>query len=1327
MPLLSCKGANDVATVGVIRSNNSELSPTFDMTTMRNNRLSSPVRFRKGSLRSGRLLKHVSQSIAAIGLIASSVHAADVFVPGFLKYEYFPGATRADAENGVAAANTGGTTVGSDKNGFITSAESGTNFADNYANRISGFFVPPSTADYVFLIASDDDSDLFLSTDDTPANKKLIAQESGWSGVRNYATVGGGSTTENKRSDSFASSQWPGGNTIHLTGGSHYYIEAVHHEGGGGDNVAVTYKLATEDDALVADGTAPRLTGSVIGVSGTPASTLTITNQPLSTTNFAGTQVRFSVGASTDSAFPIQYQFRRNGTNILNATSSSYSFVSTSANNNDTYDVVLTVPGKSVTSSIGKLTVNAGAITVNGAVKDEYFSGATRQNVENGNVGIPTYVDAFPSFASPVNIADNYTRRVSGLFTPATTGSYVFFVASDDDTDLFLSTDSSPANKRLIAQETGWSNVAQWITSPSSSVTQKRSDLWSPDGGTTKPFATGIALTAGTKYYIEAVHHEGGGGDHVEVTFKLAADPDPVDGDATKLTNNLIAYVTSPVTSGSITTQPVGVTNYESQSLTLSVGATTDSELRPLYQWQKNGVNITNATSSSFSINPVGTGDSGNYDVVVTIPNSTIAPIKSSVVPVLVQPSPFVKGYLKYEYFPGGTVATAEAGTAGSPSFAGTAVGSDKSGAVAGFEAGTNFADNYANRISGFFTPTTTGDYNFIIATDDDSDLFLSTDDKAANKRLIAQETGWSGVRNWNSSNGGSATQKNSSTYSPDAGATTPFASGIHLVAGTRYYIEAVHHEGGGGDNLAVTYYTAATGIPDDGTAPAFTSNEIGIQVPPQTLTITAQPQSVSAQVNQTASFNIAVNTTGFYPPNIQFQKNGVDIPGATGTNYTTGLLTTADNGAKITANVSILGSLPITSTVANLTVAADTTAPTVVSASGSLGRVLVTFSEPLDATSAGTAANYKLDGGATVTSATVTNYVQGSYAVSVVNLGVTGLTSGKNYNLTVTGVKDTAGNSVAAGTTVPVTVYGISLDFNSGQLPEGTALGAASSVQLTGGPDGSGYLLLTTNVGSLAGAFSIPDLANGATVTNFTMTFKLFIGNGSGNAADGMSFNFGTDVADAATGAGEEGSGTGISVDFDTYDNGATGPLVNGVQVEEAPAIEVKFNGEIIGFVPVAKSTLVTGHWADTTIQLNSDNTINVSYDGTNYFTKLKLIGATNLVTGAPVGATYAPLAGASFLIGARTGGEFETHAIDNLAIIENASVAQSTNGSPATITVARTSTGLTLSWAPTGGTLQSTTALKSTGTVWTDVGTANPATITVGTTGSKFFRIKN
>jgi hypothetical protein len=145
---------------------------------------------------------------------------------------------------------------------FVAPAQNNNEAGDNYDNIITGWFVPPKTGNYVFFTCSDDPSNLYLSTDSTPANKKLIAQETNWSNPRQWQTSAGGTDVTAKRSDQFASTEWPGGNTITLTAGKQYYMESQHHEGGGGDNVDCTYKMDTDPDP--ADGSASTLTGAVI-------------------------------------------------------------------------------------------------------------------------------------------------------------------------------------------------------------------------------------------------------------------------------------------------------------------------------------------------------------------------------------------------------------------------------------------------------------------------------------------------------------------------------------------------------------------------------------------------------------------------------------------------------------------------------------------------------------------------------------------------------------------------------------------------------------------------------------------------------------------------------------------------------------------------------------------------------------------------------------------------------------------------------------------------------------------------------------------------------
>ena len=62
----------------------------------------------------------------------------------------------------------------------ITSLETPQQWSEYYGQRIRGYIVPPSTGNYTFWIASDDYSQLWLSTDNDPANKSMIAYVQGY-------------------------------------------------------------------------------------------------------------------------------------------------------------------------------------------------------------------------------------------------------------------------------------------------------------------------------------------------------------------------------------------------------------------------------------------------------------------------------------------------------------------------------------------------------------------------------------------------------------------------------------------------------------------------------------------------------------------------------------------------------------------------------------------------------------------------------------------------------------------------------------------------------------------------------------------------------------------------------------------------------------------------------------------------------------------------------------------------------------------------------------------------------------------------------------------
>jgi hypothetical protein len=95
---------------------------------------------------------------------------------------------------------------------------------DHYGGRIHGWIYAPGTGDYTFWLCTDDQGELWLSTDDDSSNIKLIAHESGYSNPNSW-----GSGEE--QSD-----------PIPLIGGNKYYIMALWKEHEGGDHCQVAWQ-----------------------------------------------------------------------------------------------------------------------------------------------------------------------------------------------------------------------------------------------------------------------------------------------------------------------------------------------------------------------------------------------------------------------------------------------------------------------------------------------------------------------------------------------------------------------------------------------------------------------------------------------------------------------------------------------------------------------------------------------------------------------------------------------------------------------------------------------------------------------------------------------------------------------------------------------------------------------------------------------------------------------------------------------------------------------------------------------------------------------------
>lgn len=196
---------------------------------------------------------------------------------------------------------------------------------------------------------------------------------------------------------------------------------------------------------------------------------------------------------------------------------------------------------------------------------------------------------------------------------------------------------------------------------------------------------------------------------------------------------------------------------------------------------------------------------------------------------------------------------------------------------------------HYGARARGFFIAPTTNNFNFAIAADDGSKLFLSPDEEPSNKVLIAYSNGYNGYRAFQNAAGNIPVQ----------------SSPIPLVAGKKYYIEAYYKEGTGGDHFSVAINVGAAVA--DNTRPigdpltvapyATTGANIAPYIDPMIVLTSPVNRAVQVGGSITLTSSASGTATTAPPSRIQWQKNGVDIPGATFGTLTLTNMTATDAG----------------------------------------------------------------------------------------------------------------------------------------------------------------------------------------------------------------------------------------------------------------------------------------------------------------------------------------------------------------------------------------------------------------------------------------------
>ena len=367
------------------------------------------------------------------------------------------------------------------------------NRADSYGAAMRGYLIPPASGTYTFWVASDDNSELWLSATTNPATMTRIATVTGNTSPRVWTQYSSQKSTNQT-----------------LVAGQAYYVEARLKEGGGDDHIAVAWKgPATANQTNVISGLylAPYLMNYVPHPTGftntirrnlqanSKICRITVSDQNTGDTSALAITAGngsglFSLGSdgwirvSNDAALP---------------TASSPVTLTIRATDNGT-------PPLSGTSTVRIVIADTNAISVSGPqweVFNGIGSGAAVSDL-TGNAKYPSRPDALTalsSFASPVDTADSYGSRIRAYVTPPSSGDYQFFIASDDSSQLKFSRTTNAASAQVIA------SLSSWVSA--NVYTQYVSQVSAPQTN----------LVAGQAYYIETLHKEGSGGDHVSVAW----------------------------------------------------------------------------------------------------------------------------------------------------------------------------------------------------------------------------------------------------------------------------------------------------------------------------------------------------------------------------------------------------------------------------------------------------------------------------------------------------------------------------------------------------------------------------------------------------------------------------------------------------------------------------------------------------------------------------------------------------------------------------------------------------------------------------------------
>lgn len=639
------------------------------------------------------------------------------------------------------------------------------NWGDQYGARTRGFITPPATGDYTFWVSGDEVAALFLSPNADEADAEMIAY-----------TPARTSENEWRRFPEQRSA------TIRLVKGQKYYLELLYVETWSSDYHAAAWSRG--------DGPIETISGEFF----IPLQPETTTTPDFdATSTFAveaghAQELRSPDSATTlkGRALRIQSSFEVASTLWTQVSGPVTAAIATPA----ALETRVTLPAEGVYTF--QLAITAGEVTASDVVQitrspalSSSTGGFTREvwrSIDGSAVADltsnprfparPDIVETISSLTGPFNWDDRYGSRLSGYIIAPRSGPYTFYLSSDDSAELRLSPTAAPAAAVAIASS----------TSGSIGSYRNASQVSAP-----------INLVAGQRYYIEVLHKEYWGNDHVQVAWSYGDQraPTPIGGGFLEPAKPGIAPINESLQeyayAGPDRRYYAPTSRVELDGKILRRGS---EDLFKSFEWTylgdvenvviddpnslRSGVTLPEQGSYAFRLAISASGQTHYDDVTITV----LPPLADD-----------TGGLLRAVWLNSRGESIADMlvndPALSSPTF---------EDVLPNLEIPRNWSDQYATRLIGYIHPPATGDFTFWLAADDQAELWISSSDNPTQSLFAANITSSVNPREWDKR----AQQK----YGP-----------VRLEKGKKYFVEVLHQESIYNDHLAVAW--AGPGLND--------------------------------------------------------------------------------------------------------------------------------------------------------------------------------------------------------------------------------------------------------------------------------------------------------------------------------------------------------------------------------------------------------------------------------------------------------------------------------------------------------------------------------